>query len=136
LDRGYDCVLGQQQNNLSGGERQRIAISRELLREPKILIIDEATSQLDSLTEKAIIELIINEFPHTTCLIVSHRLSATADCDLIVVMNHGRIVKIGNHTTLMQTCDLYANLFEAQNRMAANSTGRNGMLSGEAAMQV
>ena len=114
LDGDYECVIGTDRHNLSGGEGQRISLARELLRNPHILLVDEATSHLDMIAEKAIIDTILNIFKDTTCLIISHRLSAIVDCDLIVAMDKGRVEEVGTHLELMRRKGLYHQLFTSQ----------------------
>ena len=114
MDGAYECVIGTDRHSLSGGEGQRIALARELLREPGILVVDEATAHLDMIAEKAIIDTILKTFTNTTCLIISHRLSAVTDCDLIVVMSKGRIEEVGTHKELIARNKLYHRLFNSQ----------------------
>lgn len=107
LPGGYDSVVGEQGLTLSGGQRQRIAIARAILRDPAILILDEATSMVDADSEAAINEA-INRFGRgRTCLIVAHRLSTVLSADLIVVMDQGKIVDSGTHTELLERCPTY-----------------------------
>ncbi len=111
---GYDTRVGDQGLTLSGGQRQRIAIARALLRDPAILIMDEATSMIDSESESQIAEAVA-EFSHTrTCLIVAHRLATVVNADRIVVMNAGGIEDVGTHEELLERCDLYQHLTKHQ----------------------
>ncbi len=111
LPKGYDTTVGEQGLTLSGGQRQRVAIARAILRDPAILILDEATSMIDGESEAKIAEAIA-EFAHErTSLIVAHRLSTVLSADRIVVMNEGRIVDEGRHEELLQRCDVYRHLF-------------------------
>lgn len=104
---GYDTVVGEQGLTLSGGQRQRLAIARAILRDPSILILDEATSMIDADSE-AKIAAALAEFSHgRTCLIVAHRLSTVLNADRIVVMDQGRVVGQGKHADLMETCAVY-----------------------------
>lgn len=104
---GYDTVVGEQGLTLSGGQRQRLAIARAVLRDPAILILDEATSMIDADSEAAINDA-INQFGRgRTCLIVAHRLSTVLNADLIVVMDQGRIVDSGRHAELLERCPEY-----------------------------
>lgn len=115
--KGLDTVVGENGIKLSGGEKQRIAIARALLRKPRLLIFDEATSSLDSLTEKDItdtIKKIRNEFPELIMIIVAHRLSTIEHADIIYTFGHGHIVESGNHQELVKNQDLYYSLWKQQ----------------------
>lgn len=113
-DNGYETIIGEQGARLSGGQLQRLAIARAILRDPAILIFDEATSQIDSESE-AKIQKAIAEFSHDrTSFIIAHRLSTIVSSDRIVVLNDGQLVAVGTHTELFNTCDLYKQLYETQ----------------------
>ena len=112
LPHGYDTIVGDQGLKLSGGEKQRIAIARALIREPEILVLDEATSNLDNESE-AIVQESINRVSETiTTFIVAHRLSTIRRADVIYVMSKGRIVEMGNHDELMDMKGRYCELYE------------------------
>ena len=114
LPDGYDTVIGEQGSGLSGGQLQRIVIARAILKNPSILIFDEATSQVDAESE-AKIHKAIEEIMHgRTALLIAHRFSTIIAADVIVVMDNGRIVAQGQHEELMQTCPLYQSLYETQ----------------------
>ncbi len=116
LPDGYDTVVGERGYRLSGGERQRIAIARVVLKDPRILVLDEATSSLDSLSEALIQEALQRVMEGRTSLVIAHRLSTILAADLILVMENGRLVEQGTHDTLLSQDGLYATLYETQFR--------------------
>jgi ATP-binding cassette subfamily B protein len=111
----YETMLDENAANLSGGQKQRLAIARALLHSPKVLIMDEATSNLDSVTEKAI-EKTIDELPgEVTTIVIAHRLSTIMRCDTIYVMEEGRVAERGSHAQLMARAGgVYRSLWAAQ----------------------
>ncbi|MDH5458737.1 MAG: ABC transporter ATP-binding protein/permease [Nitrospinota bacterium] len=111
LDQGYNTVVGEKGVKLSGGERQRIAIARAILKNPKILILDEATSSLDNQSETLIQDALEHLMRGRTTLIIAHRLSTVHNADRIVVLDKGRVVESGNHKELMANEDLYYKLY-------------------------
>ena len=114
LPDGYDTVVGERGYRLSGGERQRIAIARVVLRDPKILILDEATSSLDSLSEKLIQNALEEIMRDRTSLVIAHRLSTILAADKILVMDKGKLVQQGTHQELLAQDGLYQTLYETQ----------------------
>lgn len=114
LPRGYDTLIGERGVKLSGGERQRLSIARAVLRQAPILVLDEATSSLDSATEADIQESLRKLMHGRTSLIIAHRLSTIMHADLIIVMNNGGIEKIGTHEELLVHGGLYQRLWELQ----------------------
>ena len=114
LPLGYETPLDENGANLSGGQRQRLAIARALLRKPQLLILDEATSNLDTITESGIRNTIFCLDSNLTCIIIAHRLTTVKNCDRIYVMNEGRIVESGTHDELMKTNGVYRRMWENQ----------------------
>lgn len=117
LEDRFSTKVGEKGASLSGGERQRIALARVLLRRPKILILDEATSNLDSLSEDSIMRTIDNLPEGTTTIIVAHRLSSIKKCDRIFVLNEGKLVESGRHQELLDKNGFYASMWKRQNGM-------------------
>ncbi len=114
LPDGYDTVVGERGYRLSGGERQRIAIARVVLRDPRILILDEATSSLDSLSEDLIQQAMKTVMENRTSLVIAHRLSTILAADKILVFDKGNLVQLGTHDQLMKKGGLYRTLYETQ----------------------
>lgn len=114
LPEGYETNLGPMGGQLSGGQRQRIALARAILRDPSILILDEATSQVDLESEQVIQHVLGDFIRGRTTVIVTHRLSLLALADRVVVMQDGRITDVGQHDELLARCDFYKRLFEIQ----------------------
>jgi len=114
LPDGYDTVVGERGLKLSGGEKQRVAIARAILKNPRIMIFDEATSSLDSRSEQAILEAMREVATDHTTLVIAHRLSTIADADTILVMEEGHIIESGSHNTLIQQDGLYKHMWELQ----------------------
>jgi len=119
LPQGYDSLVGERGQGLSGGERQRISIARALLIDPRILILDEATSAVDTETEKEIQKALDNLVLGRTTIAIAHRLSTLRKADRLVVMDRGEIVEIGNHDELMVREGHYYRLYQAQQRTHA-----------------
>ncbi len=118
LPQGYDTRVGERGLKLSGGEKQRVAIARALLKNPPLLIFDEATSSLDSKTEKAIQASIENAARGRTTLVIAHRLSTVMNADTILVMDSGRIVERGTHASLIENQGRYAQMWALQQQEA------------------
>jgi len=118
MPQGYDSLVGERGQGLSGGERQRISIARALLINPRILILDEATSAVDTETEKEIQKALDNLVRGRTTIAIAHRLSTLRKADRLVVMDKGVVVEEGNHDQLMAIEGAYWRLYQAQQRQA------------------
>ena len=116
LNDRFATKVGERGASLSGGERQRIALARVLLRKPKILVLDEATSSLDSLSEAAIMRTIDKIGEKITTIIVAHRLSTIKDCDKIFVLKDGHFMENGRHKELLEQNGIYAQMWKSQNQ--------------------
>ena len=116
LPDGYETVVGERGYRLSGGEKQRLAIARVILKDPRILVLDEATSSLDSHSEALIQAALQQVMQGRTSLVIAHRLSTILAADLILVMDQGRLVEQGTHAELLATGGLYAQLYHTQFR--------------------
>jgi subfamily B ATP-binding cassette protein MsbA len=111
---GYDTLIGERGLSLSGGQRQRLSLARTILQNPRILILDEATSSLDSESENLITEAMQRVMRGRTCLIIAHRLSTVVDADRILVLRRGELVESGPHEQLLAKGGYYRYLFEQQ----------------------
>jgi ATP-binding cassette, subfamily B, bacterial len=114
LPDGFDTVVGERGYRLSGGEKQRLAIARVILKDPRILILDEATSHLDSQNEALIQAALEPLFRGRTSVVIAHRLSTVLAADKILVLDKGRIVEMGSHDELLAKGGLYDHLYETQ----------------------
>ena len=114
LPRGYDTVLNEEASNISQGQRQLLTIARALLSDPEILILDEATSSVDTRTEALIQKAMKNLLKERTNFVIAHRLSTIVNSDMILVLDKGDIVEKGNHEELLASHGIYAELYNSQ----------------------
>lgn len=117
LPNGYDTLVGERGTTLSGGQKQRVAIARTLLKDPRILILDDSTSAVDTETEASIREALEQLMVNRTTFIIAHRIQSVMDADLILVLKRGRIVQAGNHAQLLAQEGMYQRIFAAQTRI-------------------
>ena len=115
---GYDTYIEQGGTNVSGGQKQRLCIARALLKKPKVLILDDSTSAVDTYTDALIRKAFREYLPQTTKIIIAQRISSVQDCDRILVMHNGEINGIGKHEELLKTNDIYREVYESQQRKA------------------
>ena len=113
---GYDTHIEQGGSNVSGGQKQRLCIARALLKNPKILILDDSTSAVDTATDALIRKAFREEIPHVTKLIIAQRIASVMDADQIIVMEAGEVAAVGTHEELMQTCAIYREVYESQTK--------------------
>jgi len=114
LPDGYDTVVGERGHRLSGGEKQRLAIARVILKDPRVLVLDEATSNLDTESERLIQAAMVPLFRGRTSVVIAHRLSTVLAADQILVMERGSLVERGTHRELVARAGLYARLYRLQ----------------------
>ena len=117
---GYDTYIEQGGTNVSGGQKQRLCIARALLKKPKVLILDDSTSAVDTKTDSLIRQAFASEIPETTKIIIAQRIASVQDADLIVVLDNGRINGLGTHEALLQTNQIYREVYESQTRGGAD----------------
>ncbi len=111
---GYDTELGQGGVNVSGGQKQRLCIARAILKQPKVLILDDSTSAVDTATEAKIKDGLFKELPDMTKIIVAQRITSIMDADQIVILDDGRINAIGTHETLLKENEIYQDIYYSQ----------------------
>ena len=111
---GLDTDLGQGGVNVSGGQKQRLCIARAILKQPKVLILDDSTSAVDTATDAKIRRAFANELKDTTKIIIAQRVTSICEADVILVMAQGRVVAQGSHEELMKTCEIYREVYQSQ----------------------
>ena len=132
----YDTYIEQGGTNVSGGQKQRLCIARALLKHPKVLILDDSTSAVDTKTDALIREGLAQYLPETTKIIIAQRTSSVEHADRILVLDNGHIAGLGTHDELMQTCDIYRDTYEQQNRTGAeDDLGDDSVVEGEEAAE-
>ena len=119
----YDTYIEQGGTNVSGGQKQRLCIARALLKKPKILIMDDSTSAVDTKTDALIRQAMREEIPDTTKFIIAQRISSVQDADLILVMENGRIDASGTHEELLKSSDIYREVYDSQNKAGGEDNG-------------
>lgn len=121
----YDTYIEQGGNNVSGGQKQRLCIARALLKKPKILILDDSTSAVDTKTDALIRKAFAEEIPNTTKFIIAQRISSISDANKIIVLDDGKVVAFGTHDELLTTCDIYKEVYTSQTKGGVNNeTGK------------
>ena len=118
MPAGYETRIERGGANVSGGQKQRLCIARALLKKPKILILDDSTSAVDTRTDALIRKAFREDIPNTTKLIISQRISSIEDADRIIVMNDGKICGIGTHDELLKSNAIYQEVYETQKKGA------------------
>lgn len=119
--KGYDTQVGERGLKLSGGEKQRVSIARAILKDSPILVFDEATSSLDSITERSIMKALDQATAGRTSILIAHRLSTVVNCDQILVLDKGRVAEVGTHQELLNRAgSLYTQLWNSQHSSNTN----------------
>ena len=115
---GYDTDLGQGGVNVSGGQKQRLCIARALLKKPRIIILDDSTSAVDTATDSSIRKAFREKLDNTTTIIIAQRISSVMDADRIIVMDNGKITDTGTHEQLLKTSEIYREVYDSQQKGA------------------
>ena len=124
---GYDTYIEQGGSNVSGGQKQRLCIARALLKNPKVLILDDSTSAVDTATDARIREAFAKEIPGTTKLIIAQRISSVQNADRIIVMNDGEIDGFGSHEELLAANKIYREVYESQTQGGGDFDEKGGL---------
>lgn len=122
---GYDTHIEQGGTNVSGGQKQRLCIARALLRKPKVLILDDSTSAVDTKTDALIRQAFKEEIPDTTKIIIAQRVTSVEHADKIILLDGGKILACGNHDELMQSCSVYREIYEEQTKKSSEEGGND-----------
>lgn len=123
---GYDTMISQGGTNVSGGQKQRLCIARALLKNPKVLILDDSTSAVDMKTD-ALLRAAFRQFiPDTTKIIIAQRIASVMDADKIIIMNNGKVDAVGNHEQLMQSSEIYREVYYSQNKITETALPEGG----------
>ena len=123
---GYDTYIEQGGTNVSGVQKQRLCIARALLRKPKVLILDDSTSAVDTKTDALIRYAFAEEIPDTTKIIIAQRVGSVEHADKILVLDGGKIIACGNHDELIKTSEIYREIYEAQTKKSEKSEKKGG----------
>lgn len=123
----YNTFIERGGTNVSGGQKQRICIARALLKKPKILILDDSTSAVDTATDAKIRKAFAEEIPNTTKLIISQRISSVQNADKIIVLDNGKISGVGSHDELLNKNDIYTEIYEAQTKGSGDFDAKGEM---------
>ena len=127
LPDGYDSEMGQEGVNVSGGQKQRLCIARALLKKPKVLILDDSTSAVDTATDARIREAFAKEIPGTSKLIIAQRISSVQGADRIIVMNDGQVDGFGTHGELLANNQIYREVYESQTQGGGDFDEKGGV---------
>ena len=119
---GYDTYIEQGGTNVSGGQKQRLCIARALLRKPKVLILDDSTSAVDTKTDALIRRAFAEEIPDTTKIIIAQRVASVEHADKILILDGGKIVACGNHAQLLESSAIYREIYEAQTKKSSTTS--------------
>lgn len=122
---GYDTYIEQGGTNVSGGQKQRLCIARALIKKPKVLILDDSTSAVDTRTDALIRQAFAQDIPDTTKLIIAQRISSVQEADQIIVLNHGRVNGIGTHEELLQKNEIYRDVYQSQQKGGAEESAES-----------
>lgn len=116
MPKGYETYIEQGGTNVSGGQKQRLCIARALLKKPRVLILDDSTSAVDTRTDALIQKALKEYLPETTKIIIAQRISSVQNADKIIVMDDGKVGAVGTHDELLKTCGIYREVFASQQK--------------------